>query len=119
MSTKRLPSETRIALVTARLNFWACLAGHAAFLWLGPTLTAAQPIDTCVGLQLLTTETGVISDGWHTGGMSDSSIAKYGADASCSWLIQPNWEPASITLSFDTLDLEQQYDFVTVRSPIV
>jgi len=64
------------------------------------------PINTCLGQQLFATDTGIISDG----------AGKYGPSTSCSWLIKPDWEPASITLSFDTLDLEQSFDIVSVYS---
>ena len=73
------------------------------------TLTAAKPIEKCAGRRtsdmLFTADRGVISDG----------IGEYRPSVSCSWLIKPDWEPASITLSFDMLDIEQQFDFVTVR----
>ncbi|MGB4129202.1 MAG: C10 family peptidase [Bacteroidales bacterium] len=62
----------------------------------------------CDELTILTDESGVIEDG--------SGEARYGNNSSCSWIIKPESQPASIVLKVEELALEEESDYVVIRA---
>lgn len=76
----------------------------SGFSFVYETPAAGQAIDKCDGAKTLLDDYGIISDG-----AEDYTASQY-----CTWTIKPDWTPASITLSFDTLDTESNYDSVSV-----
>lgn len=76
-------------------------------LTLGLLITANKAIaQFCTGQTTLTTATGTFSDG--------SGTANYANNSNCSWLIQPTGNPASITLTMDSITMSGFTDAVRV-----